>query len=660
MFRRILNAVKKKPPAVITFRLRQELVLHWLERTGYWLRYSRRIGRALESAQVADVAHGSVLVSAEGLAKLAANSSFSGAHYQLQEFADRICAGSYSVFGWAIPPLADSDVWWRDWRFDKVWQPAYFKSYHFYESAKQAPYDVKFPWELSRLHFLQPVMLAACVASAGRQRRLDFVCETLRQWRGANPLAQTVVWYPMEASMRVPTLLFVLDLAAVLPRHPTVDEIRTIVRCMLAEHGEYIWRTREYTDLRGNHYAANISALLLAGAALRQLLPAARTWYRFAADQLGGEVLAQFSEDGVNIEKSIPYHRLVTELFFVATLAVERQRDALPDAVRERLRKACGFLHAVRTDDGSSPNWGDNDDGRVLVFEELDPRNHAPLLQAAASAFVDRSLGVADEAGRLTALVLTGTEPAGVGQAKRADWFRQGGFAALRAGGQYLLVDIGEIGLHGRGGHGHLDILSFEYHIDGSPVVVDPGCPTYTGDMAKRNAFRSGYAHNGLLINGQDIGRLVGAWGVAEAPCPRDVAVGDDGETLWIRGSHSGFERQAVPTVRHVRRYDLTARGIGLNCSDDLAVTQECLVERRLFLSPRLPAPRVGNGFLDLALPGRTVRLQWNIGCVIDVRDCTISPGYGRESPSRMIVLRDRVKGSTRLTFAFSQVEADS
>src|SRR5690606_37900729 len=57
----------------------------------------------------------------------------------------------------------------------------------------------------------------------------------------------------------------------------------------------------------------------------------------------------------------------------------------------------------------------------------------------------------------------------------KSRYFSAGGFVVVREEDNYLFMDVGEVGLRGRGGHGHNDILSFELCIGGAPVVVDPG-----------------------------------------------------------------------------------------------------------------------------------------------------------------------------------------
>src|SRR4030095_12044328 len=74
--------------------------------------------------------------------------------------------------------------------------------------------------------------------------------------------------------------------------------------------------------------------------------------------------------------------------------------------------------------------------------------------------------------------------------------FPDGGFFVLRSDRAHVIVDCGEVGMHGRGGHGHNDILGFELWLNGHPVVTDCGAYLYTASREWRNAFRSTAFHN--------------------------------------------------------------------------------------------------------------------------------------------------------------------
>src|SRR5206468_3500651 len=69
--------------------------------------------------------------------------------------------------------------------------------------------------------------------------------------------------------------------------------------------------------------------------------------------------------------------------------------------------------------------------------------------------------------------------------------FPEGGFYVLRSDRAHVIVDCGEVGMRGRGGHGHNDILSFELWLDRTNLVTDCGAYLYTASREWRNRFRS-------------------------------------------------------------------------------------------------------------------------------------------------------------------------
>ena len=73
--------------------------------------------------------------------------------------------------------------------------------------------------------------------------------------------------------------------------------------------------------------------------------------------------------------------------------------------------------------------------------------------------------------------------------------FSDFGIYVFRGEGLFATVRCGPVGLEGRAGHSHCDQLSLELWLDGNPVVVDPGCYTYTASPRRRNEYRSTSAH---------------------------------------------------------------------------------------------------------------------------------------------------------------------
>jgi hypothetical protein len=87
--------------------------------------------------------------------------------------------------------------------------------------------------------------------------------------------------------------------------------------------------------------------------------------------------------------------------------------------------------------------------------------------------------------------------------------------------------------------HAHADGLSFQLWLDGEPVVVDPGMPTYEAGT-ERDFFRSTQAHSTVAVGGSQFE----TWGAFRAgPLPQVELVeanadGISGRVVTGRGEH--------------------------------------------------------------------------------------------------------------------------
>src|SRR5205085_6199685 len=92
----------------------------------------------------------------------------------------------------------------------------------------------------------------------------------------------------------------------------------------------------------------------------------------------------------------------------------------------------------------------------------------------------------------------------------RSQAFPGGGVFVLRNRHAHLVVDCAEVGMRGRGGHGHNDILSFELWMNGANWITDCGAYLYTASREWRNRFRSTSFHNTVQIDGEEVNRFIG------------------------------------------------------------------------------------------------------------------------------------------------------
>ncbi len=255
--------------------------------------------------------------------------------------------------------------------------------------------DVKVPWELARMQHLPQLAWAYALAKQGNQsfcppehylaefrnQVLDFIATNPPRW-GVN-------WScAMDVAIRAVNWLTAYDLLKNCGAQFDPQFERVFSRS-ICEHGKHIVDNLESSlRFRGNHYLSDIVGLLFISTALpcdRQT----NRWLIFGVQELIKEVQLQFHEDGSNFEASTSYHRLSAELVVYATaLALglsEKKKKALrsckyclldaeskqafiqfPNWYFLRLERMAEFTMHITKSDGHIPQFGDNDNGRLL------------------------------------------------------------------------------------------------------------------------------------------------------------------------------------------------------------------------------------------------------------------------------------------------------
>ena len=485
---------------------------------------------------------------------------------EIHRRADRIASGERRVLGVRLAEPPAGSAWHRDVVSGRTWPVKFHTRYAYAELLDRGnPSDVKVPWELSRLQHL-PV-LALAYRSSGEERLLRAILDDVAAWRHANPVGEGVNWTTgMEVAFRAVSLLLTNDLVAGTSGAAHLEGLD--LPGLLAAHGRYLYRNPEYSDINGNHYTSCLLGLLVLGLALPSEREAGR-WVELAVRELRREILAQTYADGVCHEGSIPYHGLVLELFLAAELFARRRGLDLGAGFRERLARMAEFVHAYTKPNGSAPLWGDNDDGRLVHISARSVSDHRALQVGCAVVVGRPDLATADDLpGLADVIVLFDGEAldalealpgpsVGSAPAPESAGFDRGGFYVLRRRSDYCLIDCGDVGLRGRGGHGHHDALSIEVSLDGVDVLTDTGSSSYTRSLEERLRSISAASHNVAMLGGREPAPFSLARVAHAGPVPVEVLRWDPGWPAFT-GRHLGWD-----PVSYERRVVLESASTG-------------------------------------------------------------------------------------------------
>ncbi len=649
--RNLLRRAAEKPLHILLWKAWQ-LVLKRARRAGYWQKLNSDFKQQVDRLPAARLRQAlreapQLICGAEvGLAAqwLAAHRG-DEANKIIKE-ADTLLAFRWCLLGSELHCQDFPLPWCSDWRVGYTWPGRYYADVDY--SALETTSDVKYAWELSRFYFVPT--LGQAYRLTGDKRYEQHFLSAHRDWVAQNPVAWSINWCsPLEVALRsvhlATAVSFFHDLGE--------DDLRFLVH-QLAVHGAFLRRNIEYTDIRGNHYTGNLYGLLVLGCLLEGVVSEARRWRAYAERHIQGEILLQFYPDGVNIEKSIHYHHFVLDMFIYSVIVLERNRSLVSSEARDRLLRALEFTSAYLRPDGSAPSVGDSDDGWALHIGLRQPRDHRGTLALGTALFGCSRSYEAAESFSPECLWLLGPsylEKASLnGTAQAPLSFPQGGYLLSKSSGCYLLFDVGEVGQRGRGGHGHHDALSFELSLDGIAIVVDPGMPTYTGDIKLRNRFRSTAAHNTALVDGAEQASLweERSWRLGNEARVSEVEEHRMPDEDRFAARHHGFERLSRPVRYHrsvlLNRLRRTFQGIDTFEGDGVH-----LVQIFFHLAPGI----------TLVADQASVTLQSDVhswifsveGGELSVIEGEVSPAYGVRLAAPVIEIRAEVQLPAKISY---------
>lgn len=478
------------------------------------------------------------------------------AENRLIEKADRLLVGRFDLLGlrnlYFGSPI--------DWQLEPV-------------SGKRAPLvhwsrlnyldanvigDKKIVWELNRHQYLSTLGQAYWLTSDERYAKA-FVAQ-LVSWMDHNPPKLGINWAScLEVGFRAISWIwafhFFKDSAAL------TSEIFLRALKFLSLHARHLESYLSTYFSPNTHLTGEALALFYLGTMLPEFRAAAR-WReagrRILLEQLPRHVLS----DGVYFEQSSYYHRYTTDFYtHFLILSLANGESPAPE-VAVKLEQLLDHLLYITRPDGTTPFFGDDDGGRLVMLDQRPANDFRASLATGASLFQRGDYKqIAGEAGEET-LWLLGTPGlanfdrlTGQAPAQQSVAFADGGYYVMRDGwtpeANYLLLDCGPHGMNNCG-HAHADVLAFELAARGKTLLVDPGTYTYTGSKELRDWFRSTAAHNALTVDGESSSVSAGPFSWRSIARAKTEAWISRERFDYFSGKHDGYER-LLPPVSHSR-----------------------------------------------------------------------------------------------------------
>lgn len=503
--------------------------------------------------------------------------------------------------------------------------------------------DIKYPWELSRFQFL-PTLIKAYETYNNEKYALE-AKNLINDWITKNPLEKGVNWKnPMEAAIRACNFALAQRFFQK-SKHWNDENWNEKFLISIIEHGKFNFNNLEYRwNANTNHLLADLTGLLLLGIMFPQLKDA-RKWKARAVHELEIEIQKQVYEDGVDFEASIPYHGLVCEMLGLCALFGRANGIEFSQNFMERLNGMFEFVYYYTKPNGLTPQIGDGDDGKFFIFEDFfkrEPRDQSYLMRFARELFPLNNL-----------FIQSNTAPTSRG-------FNVSRIYIMRKDNFYCIVDCGNTGQNGNGGHSHNDLLSFELSVGGEDFIIDPGTYTYTGNIAERKRFRGTAMHNTVMIDGQEINRFKSytPFSVHEDAIPQINRWASNEDHDALDAHHTGYGRLKDP-ILHQRFFMLDKKHLSLRISDIFTGGGEHRMTWNFHFAPGVSLVLLANKLcaskngkkIDIIIPDELKKYA-------KICDSEVSPRYGIKEKSKVLTINLENFRPDENTFHFTILSA--
>lgn len=525
--------------------------------------------------------------------------------------------------------------------------------------------SAKHVWEVNRMQFM--LHIAMLYKNSGNGKYLDLFRYHLTSWKNDNPYMVGVNWYSnIEVNLRLICWYFcwqVLDVDGVcadIAKEPTFKEfVRDVWRPLIYEHAEYSYNHPSLCSSANNHLISEYAGLFVAACGWD--IPNRKARLEYAKAGLEREILTQNTAEGVNREEAAEYIQFINDFFLIAAVVGRRAGVEFSEAYNKRLHSMADYMNAMLDCNCNYPMYGDGDDGFVLRPDSGGHfNNFKSLLSSFAVYFEDASFKRAgvmwDEKnellfgyeGRKKFLMLPTVNTGFLTDGNR--FFPESGhFIFRRAEGiagsgfreTYLHFDAAPLGFLSIAAHAHADALSFILHVDGFPVIVDPGTFTYHTHKDLRAYFVSTIAHNTVCVNGKNQANQAGPtmW----LNHYKAKVVSCDEKSGEVVATHNGY---ASDGVTHMRKIQFNRDKNEFMIVDTLRCEKVATVEIPFHLHPETTV-RLDGRMVALDVPGaRRVMIELDEKLTYTVRDDGwYSEHFGEKVPMQYLYAKTECKG---------------
>tara|TARA_B100000212_G_scaffold323158_1_gene283005 strand:+ start:21284 stop:22861 length:1578 start_codon:yes stop_codon:yes gene_type:complete len=347
------------------------------------------------------------------------------------------------------------------------------------------------------LHYFEDLL------SDNAEEKHNFHSQLLNTWVDQNPVGYGNGWEPYPTSLRIVNIL-----KAWLGGLELDDKLFSSVFVQASFLSSDLEK-----HLLGNHYFANLKALLFAGVIFEN-----SRWVNIAQEGLIKEIPEQLLQDGSNFELSPMYHSLMLvdmlDIFNLNQAYPAQLAPQLESLLKEYIPKMLLFTDSMAHPDGGVSFFNDSVDGIAPTKAKIE--NYARSLGFKISRHESNKSHIIDH--------------------------DASGYICATTGSNKLIFDVSAVGPDYIPGHAHADTLSFELSIGKERVFVNSGISEY-GSTENRLYQRKTKAHNTVEVNDKDSSQVWSGFRVANRARIVNRYCGlNINKSILLRGTHDGYK----------------------------------------------------------------------------------------------------------------------
>ena len=472
------------------------------------------------------------------------------------EVADRIVSGQFDLLGNTGLSFGSPINWRLEPLSGRVSPLKHWTEIDYLDSSTTG--DKKIVWELNRHQYF--VTLGQAYWLTRDEKYAECFVKHLESWMEENPPKLGINWTSsLEIAFRSIAWLWAFHFfkrSSALT--PATFQHALKFLYLNARHLETYLSTYFSPN---THLTGEALGLFYLGTLLPEFREADR-WRKTGKRILVEQLRKQVRPDGVYFEQASYYHRYTTDFYIHLLILSRLNNQPLEAVVEEKLKLLLDHLMYIMRPDGTTPLFGDDDGGRLIILNQRPANDFRDTLSIGAALFKrgDYKFVSGEPSEEMLWLlgpeVLAGYENVrSVEPTHQSRAFADGGYYVMRDGwnsdANYLLFDCGPHGVM-NAGHAHADALAIQVSANGRPVLEDSGTYTYTGSQLERDLFRGSAAHNVLLVDGQPSSVPAGPFSWYSTANSTAKSWLSERRFDFVEGQHDGYKRLADP-VTHSR-----------------------------------------------------------------------------------------------------------